>query len=266
MDVNLIHYISYCTKIGISPEVIKKSLISAGWKESTIEEALKSQTVQPATKKSSINLKLWTGPVILSAVLLIFTNSYNFFYFGSFTTKSIVEAIAGAAAILIGISFSLSSMSYYFNFLDTKLAYRKEIGLLGYYLAVTYSVLLMITVPERYLNGFSTHILSWDFILGLSALAILTAMALVSVNKIMMKVTPAVGRKILRFGYVAYFLLIVRAIILEHDIWLSWIANYNGLPPARLLVTFFSSFVIILRIMMAIGIFTRAREKTKTPA
>lgn len=258
MDVNLSTYISFCRGKGFSDEAIKDALIKANWKEEIVNEAL-AKPANPA--KKSINLKMWTGPIFLAITLLLSTNIYNFFYFGQITTKSIVEATAGAAALMIGISYSLSSMSFYFNFLDSKLAYRKEIGLIGYYLAVTYALLLTVTVPQKYLTGFSKNLVSADFILGLSALGILTAMAIVSNNKIMVKVTPAVTRKILRFGYVAYFLLILRAIILERPAWVNWAANLDGLPPARLIVTLFASFVIILRIFMAIKIYIKEHKK-----
>ncbi len=258
MDINLQSYIDHCTQKGISKEKIKESLVKAGWKEDTVQSALNVSTPQT---KHSINLKMWTMPICLALILLAFTNTYNFLYFGAFTTKSMVEATAGAAAFFIGISFSLSSMSYYFNFLDNKLAYRKEIGLIGYYLAVIYSVLLALTNQDKYVTGFAANLISWDFILGLSAMTILTAMALVSVNKIMIMVTPTVARKILRFGYVAYFLLIVRAVILEQETWLKWFANMDSVPPARILVSAFATFVIILRITMAISIFIKEHKK-----
>lgn len=260
MDINLQTYIDHCTQKGISKEKIKESLVKAGWREETVQSALNVSPPQTATKPS-INLKLWIGPIVLALILLVFTNAYNFIYFAGFTTKSAVEATAGAAAFLIGISFSLSSMSYYFNFLDNKLAYRKEIGLIGYFLAVLYSVLLAVTNQDKYITNFSSNLFSWDFILGLTAMTILTSMAIVSINKIMIKVTPAVARKVLRFGYVAYFLLIVRAVILEHETWLNWFANMNSVPPARFLVTTFATFIIILRITMAISIFLKEHKK-----
>lgn len=263
MDISLVRYIEYCTKKGIPRETIKQSLIKAGWKETIVDQALATFSTQPTQHKPTKSLKMWIGPLILALVLLAFTNIYNFFYFGSLTTRSMVEATAAAAALMIGISFSLSSMSYYFDFLDSKIAFRKEIGLIGYYLALAYAILLAINRPEMYISGFFKNLLTADIILGLSAMTILTAMALVSINKVMMKITPAVGKKVLRLGYVAYFLLILRAIILERETWLSWFTNYDGLPPARLLVSFFAGFVIILRLMMAISIFTRDRRKTK---
>lgn len=262
MDISLVHYIEYCTKKGIPKETIKQSLIKAGWKEVIVDQALSTASTVPSQVKPKGSRNMWTGPIVLALVLLALTNIYNFFYFGAITTKSTVEAIAGAAAFLIGISFSLSSMSYYFNFLDTKLAYRKEIGLIGYYLAVVYATLLIVTNPERYLSGFLKNLMSADFILGLLALLILSAMALVSINKVMMKITPAVGKKILHLGYFAYSLLIIRAIVIERETWLLWFESFNKIPPARLLVTLFASFIIILRLTMATSIFIRNRKKT----
>jgi len=260
MDINLQTYIDVCTQKGISKEKIKESLVNAGWKEETVQSALSVSPPQPRAKPS-INLKLWIGPMLLALILLAFTNIYNLVYFGAISTKSIVEATAGAAAFLIGISFSLSSMSYNFNFLDNKLAYRKEIGLLGYYLAFIYSILLALTNKEKYITNFSANLLSWDFVLGLTAMTILTAMAIVSINKVMIKITPAVSRKILRLGYFAYLLLITRAIILEHETWLNWYSNINSLPPARLVVSIFAIIVIILRITMAVSIYRKDHKK-----
>lgn len=265
MDVNLTRYIEYCRGINIADEAIMQTLLKAGWKEDTVTQALNSKDKKPK-KKIVINLTMWTGPMLLAFFILVETIIYSSLYFDRINTRAITEAIGGAAALMIGVSFALSSMSYYFDFLDNKLAYRKEIGLTGYYFALTYAILLVITRPQTYFFGFFGNLISWDFILGLLAMAILTAMAIVSINKVMMKVTPLVARKILRLGYFAYFLLILRAIIVEHETWLEWFATYNGLPPARLLISFFASFVIILRIMMALSLYLKKDRKAEPVA
>jgi DMSO/TMAO reductase YedYZ heme-binding membrane subunit len=157
-------------------------------------------------------------------------------------------------------------MSYYFNFLDHELAYRKNLGLTGYFLALLYSFSLLFINPERYFSGFFENLISYDFILGLGAMGILTLMAVVSNNFVMRKIGAHAWRVILRLGYVAYFLLILRAVVLEGDSWLFWFQSLDNLPPPRLLISIFAVIVIALRVSMEISLRSKNLRDKSLPA
>lgn len=192
----------------------------------------------------SFTAKLWKNSFWVALVTFLFFTGYVYFLDVSFSLVSWSKVVAGTSGFLLAYSLSLSTLGYYFNFLDSKVIYRKYLGLLGYYFALFYSVMLLFVNPDRYFYGFFANFWSADFVLGLSAMAILTVMALVSNNSALKFLGPARWRAILRLGYLAFFLLVVRAIILEGDLWSSWLATESGLPPVRLLLSVVAIFVI----------------------
>lgn len=198
--------------------------------------------------------KMWIQSSLLALFLVTLFLIYIFIQTKSFTLLTISMAVAATAAVMIGLSFSLSGFCYYFNFLDTKIGYRKYLGLVGYWLALTYSCMLLIIDPDRYLYGFFDNLLSIDFSFGLTAISILTFMAIISNNWAMKRLGVTKWRYGLRLGYLAYLLLISRAAILEHEIWLNWINNPVTLPPVRLIIVVFALFVLLLRLSMIVRV------------
>ena len=207
-------------------------------------------------KSSSINffeIFLWIKSVILAEIIFGFFLVYVFLIDFSVSLKSIGSAIAASASIMIGLSFALSGICYFFDFLDREFYYRKYFGLVGYFLALFYSVLLLFIDPQRYFYGFFDNLLSLDVILGLSAMTIFTMMAIISNKTAMILLKPQNWRALLRLGYLAYGLLVIRAAVLEKDLWLAWWKQHNSLPPVRLVISVFAVMVILLRISIKIS-------------
>lgn len=245
---------------GYSREQIRQALINVGWSVESINNAFAQpglsrslQAVPQTVNKSNIAFKMWAVPMAIAVGLFVIFNIYAYFWQSELSLFTLSVAIAGAAAFCIGFSFALSAMSYYFNFLDREIAYRKNLGLVGYFLALIYSVLLLFVDPDKYFYGFFENLRSADFILGLLSMGILTLMAIVSNNFVMRKIGSHAWRFILRLGYVAYFLLIVRAVIVEGEDWFLWLQRFDNLPPPRLLVSIFAASVIALRVSMEIS-------------
>ena len=182
---------------------------------------------------------------------------YGFLYTGSVSIAVLSESVAGTAGVLIGCSFILSVISYFFDFLDRKIILRKYLGLVGYWLAVAYSASLSLRFPEKYL-AFPEMLLETEVQLGLGAMLILTSMMLISNTKVMTFLGVKVWRRWLRLGYLAYALLIWRAVIVEGEIWNTWLQTLSTVPPPRLLLSIFASSVILARIAM---VFDQVRTK-----
>lgn len=189
-------------------------------------------------------VRLWKNSLWVSFFTFLFFMGYVSILDEGLLLLSWSKVVAGTSGFLLAYSLFLSTVGYYFNFLDSKVIYRKYLGLMGYYFALLYSVMLLFVNPERYFYGFFENFWSADFVLGLSAMAILTVMALISNNRALKLLGPARWRSILRLGYLAFFFLVVRAIILEGDLWQSWLAAGSGLPPVRLLLSVVAIFVI----------------------
>lgn len=201
----------------------------------------------------SAQQKMWQESLTLGACVFVFLLIYTSAHDQSFTSLQVSTSLGGTASLLIGFSFALSGFCYYWDFLDKKLAYRKYIGLVGYWSALSYSLTLLFLEPERYIFTFFDHIYEWEVLLGVTAMAIFTSMAIISTNRMMRLLRPQKWRYGLRLGYVAYALLIIRAYILEKDLWLQWATTPDSLPPPRLVLSIFAILVILFRISMIVS-------------
>lgn len=196
--------------------------------------------------------KNWLHAIFIAVVLFIFLLSYNLLYRQGQWLVSFSESLAASGGFLIGFSFIVAPLSYFFDFADKELRYRKYLGLVGYFFALLYSFSLQIRFPDRYFYGLFDSLLFVEVILGLMAMTIFTVMAMIS-NAWGTKVLGGkLWRSVLRLGYVAYFLLIVRAYLIEHQIWVEWINTLQGLPPPRLVLSVFAGVVILARIVMVV--------------
>lgn len=219
----------------------------------------------------SLSQKMWRSSLVIAFGVYLFFVFYIFEYDQHFTLASLAKTFAGTANFLFAFSLSLSSFGYFFNFLDSKVAYRKYFGLLGYYSSLVYTCLLPITNPERYWYGFVENFFSSDFLLGLSAMLIFTGMALISRDTMMLKIGPQRWRFFLRFGYLAFFLLVLRAALNESqpigsdgvpEMWTAYLANPEQLPPPRLLFSVVAMTVLFFRFAVS---FDKWRHLKKVP-
>ena len=92
-------------------------------------------------------------------------------------------------------------------------------------------------------------------------MAILTFTALIS-NNWGIKKLGRNWRRLMRLGYLAYALLIARAIVIEWDLWSLWRETGKGIPPPRLLVSIFALLVILFRGLMITSKLIKRREIT----
>lgn len=200
----------------------------------------------------------WRNSLIFSVVVWCFALGYAYLYRSTLNLAAYSEALAFTGGILFGCSFGLSIMSYFFDFLDTKLVYRKQIGLIGYFFALGHAISLLFRFPAVYIESFPNWLTNPEAILGLTAMAIFTMMALIS-NKTGTRLTGRYFRPLLRLGYLAYALLIVRAWLIMNTSWLKWWEVPTGVMPPRMALSIFASTVILLRVFMEI----RLRMKRK---
>jgi DMSO/TMAO reductase YedYZ heme-binding membrane subunit len=208
-------------------------------------------TSQPSTRT------WWLHSFYVAFGAALFYTVYVIIQDGYFDLVSFAKVMAGTANFLFAASFSLSGLGYYFNVLDSKVIYRKYLGLLGFFAALIYTLLLPVVRPDYYFYGFFDHLWSSDVLLGTTSIAIFTVMALISNNGAMQKIGPLRWRTILRLGYVAFFLLVVRAVLNNEnpigadarpEMWLQYFANPDGLPPVRLVFSVIAMAVIFFRL------------------
>ena len=205
---------------------------------------------------------LWLQTTLFGAVLYWIAFFYISLYEKGFFLSAMSEAFALSGGILIGFSFALSGLGYFLNVFDTKLKYRKMLGVVGYLFALIYSSTLVLLDSERYGSYLLEHILDIDILLGLIAMIIFTVMFLISFPWAI-RTLGRHWRPVLRLGYIAFVLLIIRALFIEGMIWRAWISMPIALPPPRFLLSIFALSVIYLRFALEIGI---RQKKKRTPS
>lgn len=198
---------------------------------------------------STLTAPVWRKSIGFLCLIYCVGVVYGAIYRNAVNVAVWSEAMAFCGGVLIGISFVLAPMSYFFNFLDKEVRYRKYLGLLGFYMAFLYSVSLMFRFPQKYFWGLPTYFLETEVVLGLGAMSIFSLMAVVS-GPFGMKLLGHHWRAVLRTGYLGYFFLVVRAVLVEGSVWQNWLVRFDTLPPPRLLLSIFAILVIIARLVM----------------
>lgn len=92
LNQQLLDYIKQSLATGVNREEIKSSLLSVGWQEADIDEAIKSfntghegflptKKIEPAIiQKSGLISKILIGVVLLIVIVLIAVGGYFYFY------------------------------------------------------------------------------------------------------------------------------------------------------------------------------------------
>jgi DMSO/TMAO reductase YedYZ heme-binding membrane subunit len=206
------------------------------------------EEIKTKTKPEGL-ARVWRNALIFSLVVLIFTFLYNWLQLDRLSLRTWNKSFADTGMLLIGLSFALSGICYFWNFADTKIMYRKDLGLNGFYLLLTHSVYAMFfsrfTKWHQYFN--ESNLLSTTFALG--SLAIFAIMALSSNKFAIHELGGKNWRRLLRTGYIAFIFGLAHMGLMTYDTWLEWIQKL-GLPPFSLFVFVFGVLVVLLRIVL----------------
>lgn len=207
--------------------------------------------MKPALKTTVHN---WLPPLTLALVVYPLFYFYNVVYRQDWGVISLSESLAATAGLLLGTSLVLASLSYFFDYLDHALSLRKYLGLTGFWIALIYCFTLIYRFPDQYGSELLTHLHLLEIQLGLAAMSIFGFMTLISTKTGIKALGPIWWRRCLRLGFLAYALLIIRAIDLEWGIWVNWLTNPQGLlPPPRLALSIFAFLVLTTRLSLLLS-------------
>lgn len=221
-----------------------------------------AKPVAPAAKPEASSTKhLWLNSFMVLFFLMVFFGGY-YLYLGEATNlRTLNKVLAAAGTITIGLSYSLTALAYYFNFLDTKVAYKKYLGLVGFFAVFAHFVVSLYLIPleiflkDRNLNA---------FLFGLTSLLILVAMAIVSNKTAVKQLGGKNWKRVLRLGYLSYLLALAHYFLRGVNDWEKWIdAGFISLPPASLLVALFSVYVLISRLMLSLSLLKKKLLKSE---
>lgn len=161
------------------------------------------------------------------------------------------KAMADTAVVLMGFSMLLSSICYFWNFLDWAISYRKYLGLIGFAFSIAHLLLSWEEVESLLKFWAWEGSPNWPFICGGVAFAIFLLMALVSNSAAARMLGALTWKRILRAGYIAVLLVTAHVYLLKSGRWLTW---FNGgmktLPSMSLLITIFMIIVVGMRVLL----------------
>jgi len=163
-------------------------------------------------------------------------------------------ALAAGASFMFALSFSASSFSYYIGWPNMKDGYQKQIGVTAYWLALAYSLTLPYLYPELYWSGLKDNLFTPDVILGTTAMIIFTAMTAINSKFLSPYFTWDTIKFVLGLGFVAYAMLIMRAVFIEWPLYEDWFRTFDGFPPGRLVLSIVGMGVLFLRLSIPIHI------------
>lgn len=197
------------------------------------------------------------GAALAVAMLLFAVLSvYLFFRRGYYDLYIANKIFAGVAALLLGLVLLIGPLSRLFSFPDRYVQYRKELGIIAFFLAMTHGLISLFFLPSKFpLSGF-LRTLNWPFVFGLTAVIVLVAIFIISNDRAM----NALGReKWWRWQYLgvrlAFILILLHVFVMKWGGWVNW---YQGggssdlvhpeWPGAGLLVGWFMTFVVLIRL------------------
>lgn len=178
------------------------------------------------------------------------------------------KSVADAAIFLIGCSMILSSMCYFWDFLDHMIVYRKYLGLVGFAFSLTHMLLSFSALQALFKSETWAKGAMWPALAGSMAMIIFAIMALISNRLMALKLGGKVWRGILRAGYLAVALVGAHVVLLKYGRWVAW---YQGgmktWPSSSMVVAVWILVVLVMRIALLIALKTKkVANSTTTPS
>ena len=177
------------------------------------------------------------------------------------------KALADGAMILIGLSFMLSGLCYFWDLFDTKIVYRKYIGLAGFAFALGHAVMSLVFYLYLKPRGYETSPIfildyQWDFgsflisnlyafASALVALIIFSMMAAISNRYAVSELGGLWWRRLLQLGYLGYIFATLHFLIKNMPEWRAMLMSpQQTLPPLNFWIFLLVCGVIGLRLAL----------------
>ncbi|MEK7658490.1 MAG: ferric reductase-like transmembrane domain-containing protein [Patescibacteria group bacterium] len=197
------------------------------------------------------------GVAFMAAMpLFVILSVYLFYRRGYYDLYIANKIFAGVATILLGIVLLIGPLSRIFSFPDRYVQYRKELGIVAFFLAIIHGIVSLFFLPSKFPLPKFIETLNWSFIFGLLATIILIAIFFISNDR----ATTAIGReKWWQLQYwsvrIIFILIFFHVFIMKWGGWVKWYKVGGGKelvhpewPGAGLLVGWFMIFVVLMRL------------------
>jgi DMSO/TMAO reductase YedYZ heme-binding membrane subunit len=213
-------------------------------------------------------LNYYNISIFISLIIFSIFAMYNYLFFREKITSEILYELnrlfALTGFVMIGISFAISGITYFTNFLDRSLLIRKNIGIVGFWLIFIHFIISFFFLSDTFsFNYYMKNLFSFSF--ALSSLILLAIMTVISIQKLMILIGPKKWRLLLRYlGYTAYLLGLIHFAQKNYISWYDWcISGFGSMPELNFIVFIFGIFIFLLRIFLWIKIKSKNEKLIK---
>ena len=195
----------------------------------------------------------------MAAGTVVFLVIYLTLRRGYFDLSIVNKSLASGSLMLLGVVLLLGPMSRLYQRFDKWVNYRKELGILAFFLGAAHVYMAMFPLARRGPFGLylSRPLIAYSGLLGL---VIMAALFVISFEKIKSKIDTAKWWKAQYIGVrIAAIAILLHMTLFKYPEWLKWFGGDVGKiaiptwPPASLLVAVFSGFVLLSRLTELIG-------------
>jgi DMSO/TMAO reductase YedYZ heme-binding membrane subunit len=208
---------------------------------------------QIVKKLSSFSMtRLWVNSAMWGLVMFVAGSLYLYARRGEFDLYIANKALAGASLTVIGLSLALSGLCYFWDFVDTKIIYRKYLGITGFVMALAHGTISLWLLPDHFV--WPEYFLNYrvTFFAGLTALVILVGMTVISNRYAAHELGGLWWRRLLRWGgYSALLLVMVHFGLMKYQGWIRWFKTREPwLPPLSLWTMVLAVGAVALRMAL----------------
>lgn len=219
--------------------------------------------------------------ILIAAALSVVLGAYLLFRRGYFfdapPTADMLfvpnKVLAGAGLTLLAFTFLIGPIARYFDSFDHLLRYRKEIGIVGGFLAVFHAIVSYFFLPLKFPQARFTFD-NLPFVAGLVVVFLLVFLYVISFKKIIDMMGGSRWWLFQRWGLrLVIAFTIVHVFVMKWEFWVRWVTESSGrvspelanpwLPAAGILVSMFIAWVVIVRLYETIFLYKDLGWKPK---
>lgn len=183
------------------------------------------------------------------------------------------KAIAGAGMTLLAFTFLIGPIVRYFDRFDSWLQYRKEIGIVGGFLAIFHGIVSYFFLPKKFPQEY-LDFTTLEFGAGLIGAFLLLFLFILSFKSIIAKMEGSKWWFLQRWGLrFVIILTLLHVFVMKWPGWMKWLKQGGGnptaelanpwLPGAGILVSMFIAWVVIVRLYEMIFLYKDFGIRTK---
>lgn len=190
----------------------------------------------------------WKNIILFSLTTIPF---FAFYYWGTvYKSVSIIEmmlkSITNTGYLLIGLSLILGPLGKFWNYFDKFLAYRKQLGIVGFVYILMHglmaTIIYILPSPNILISDY------WSIALSIISLYLLFVCYAISEIIIIKVLGPKRWRRLLRYvSYTAFILATIHIYLAKFPVWKAHINSDIIFPPLSLILFSFGVFVLGFR-------------------